>query len=43
MLGVFGDLIRQTVEAYVDDIIVKSREASDLVTDLDAAFHQTEP
>jgi hypothetical protein len=39
MLGVFGDLIRRTIEAYVDDIIVKSREASDLVTDLDAAFH----
>jgi hypothetical protein len=39
MLGVFGDLIERTIEAYVDDIIVKSREASDLVTDLDVAFH----
>jgi hypothetical protein len=39
MLRVFGDLIRRTVEAYVDDIVVKSREANDLVTDLDAAFH----
>jgi hypothetical protein len=38
MLRVFGDLIMQTVEAYVDDIIVKSKEANDLVTDLDATF-----
>jgi hypothetical protein len=35
---VFGDLIERTVEAYVDDIIVKSREANDLVIDLDATF-----
>jgi hypothetical protein len=39
MLRVFGDLIGRTVEAYVDDIVVKSREANDLITDLDAAFH----
>jgi hypothetical protein len=39
MLRVFGDLIRRTIEAYVDDIVVKSREANDLVTDLDATFH----
>jgi hypothetical protein len=39
MLRVFRDLITRTVEAYVDDIVVKSREANDLVTDLDAAFH----
>jgi hypothetical protein len=38
MLRVFGDLIRRTIEAYVDDIVVKSREANNLVTDLDAAF-----
>jgi hypothetical protein len=38
MLRVFGDLIRQTVEAYVDDIVVRSRKVDDLVTDLDAAF-----
>jgi hypothetical protein len=25
MLFVFGDLIRRTVEAYIDDIIVKSK------------------
>jgi hypothetical protein len=38
MLGVFGDLIERTIEVYVDDIVVKSREASDLITDLDIAF-----
>jgi hypothetical protein len=39
MLRVFGDLIGRTIKAYVDDIIVKSKEANDLVTDLDVAFH----
>jgi len=38
MLQVFGDLIARTVEAYVDDIMVKSRKASGLVTDLDETF-----
>jgi hypothetical protein len=38
MVRVFGDLIGRTIEAYVDDIMVKSRKANDLVTDLDAAF-----
>jgi hypothetical protein len=38
MLGVFRDLIGRIVEAYVDDIVVKSREANDLITDLDVAF-----
>jgi hypothetical protein len=38
MLRVFGDLIGRTIEVYVDDIVVKSREANDLVTDLDVAF-----
>jgi hypothetical protein len=38
MLRVFGDLIRRTVEAYVDDIVVKTRTANDLVADLDATF-----
>jgi len=28
MLQVFGDLIGRTVEAYMDDIMVKSRKAS---------------
>jgi len=38
MLQVFGDLIGRTVEAYVDDIVVKSRKASNLVADLDKTF-----
>jgi hypothetical protein len=38
MLTVFGDLIGQTVEAYVDDIVVKSKQADSLVADLDQAF-----
>jgi len=38
MLQVFGDLIGRTVEAYVDDIVVKSRKASGLVADLEETF-----
>jgi hypothetical protein len=38
MLIIFGDLIGQTVEAYVDDIVVKSKQADSLVADLDQAF-----
>jgi hypothetical protein len=38
MQHVFGDHIRQTVEAYVDDIVVKTRKADDLVNDLRVAF-----
>ena len=38
MLQVFGNLIGKTVEAYVDDIVVKSRKASGLVTDLEETF-----
>jgi len=38
MLQVFGDLIGKTVEAYVDDIVVKSRKASGLVADLEETF-----
>jgi hypothetical protein len=38
MLRVFGDLIGRTIEAYVDDIIVKSRGANNVITDLDATF-----
>ena len=34
MLQVFGDIIGKIVEAYVDDIVVKSRKASGLVADL---------
>jgi hypothetical protein len=38
MQHVFGDHIRRTVEAYVDDIVVKTRKADDLVDDLNVAF-----
>ena len=34
----FGNLIGKTVEAYVDDIVVKSRKASGLVADLEETF-----
>jgi hypothetical protein len=35
---VFGDHIGRTVEAYVDDIVVKTRKANDLVDDLRITF-----
>ena len=35
MTQVFGEHIGRTVEAYVDDIVVKSRKASDLIDDLE--------
>jgi hypothetical protein len=38
MQHVFGDHIRRIVEAYVDDIVVKTRKANDLVNDLSIAF-----
>ena len=38
MLHVFGDHIGRNVEAYVDDIVVKSRKADNLVADLRIAF-----
>jgi hypothetical protein len=38
MQHVFRDHIGQTVEAYVDDIVVKTRKAVDLVNDLRIAF-----
>ena len=38
MTQVFGEHIGRTIEAYVDDIMVKSRKASDLVSDLEIAF-----
>jgi hypothetical protein len=38
MQHVFGDHIGRTVEAYVDDIVVKTRKADDLVNDLCVAF-----
>jgi hypothetical protein len=38
MQHVFGDHIGRTVEAYMDDIVVKTRKADDLVNDLNIAF-----
>jgi hypothetical protein len=38
MQHVFGDHIGRTVEAYVDDIVVKTRKADDLVSDPNIAF-----
>jgi hypothetical protein len=38
MNHVFGEHISRTVEAYVDDIIVKTRKASDLLSDLEVTF-----
>jgi hypothetical protein len=38
MQHVSRDHIRRTVEAYVDDIVVKTRKADDLVHDLHVAF-----
>ena len=38
MLKCFGDLIGQTVEAYIDDIVVKSKRADHLVADLEQTF-----
>jgi hypothetical protein len=38
MQHVFGDHIGRTVEAYVDDIVVKTGKADDLVSDLSIAF-----
>jgi hypothetical protein len=38
MQHVFGDHIGRTVEAYVDDIVVKTKKEDDLVGDLSIAF-----
>jgi hypothetical protein len=38
MQHVFRDHIGRTIEAYVDDIVVKTRKADDLVNDLHVAF-----
>jgi len=38
MLHVFGKHIRSTIEAYVDDIVVKSKKRGDLIQDLEIAF-----
>jgi hypothetical protein len=38
MQHVFGEHIRPTVEAYIDDIVVKTKKADNLINDLDVAF-----
>jgi hypothetical protein len=38
MQHVFRDHMGQTVEAYIDDIVVKTRKADDLISDLCVAF-----
>jgi len=38
MLHVFGEHIGSTVEAYIDDIIVKSKKRGDLIQDHEIAF-----
>ena len=38
MLKCFRDLIGQTVEAYVDDIVVKSKWADQVIADLEQTF-----
>jgi hypothetical protein len=38
MQHVFGDHIGRTMEAYVDDIVMKTRKEDDLVSDLRVAF-----
>jgi hypothetical protein len=38
MNHVFGEHIGRTVEAYVDDIVVKTRKASDLLSGLETTF-----
>jgi hypothetical protein len=39
MQHVFRDHIRRAVEAYVDDIVLKTRKADDLVNDLRITFN----
>jgi hypothetical protein len=38
MQHVFGEHIGPTIEAYVDDIVVKTKKASNLINDLDVTF-----
>ena len=38
MLKCFGDLIGRTIEAYVDDIVVKSKWANQVIADLEQTF-----
>ena len=38
MLKYFGGLIGRTIEAYVDDIVVKSKRADQVIADLKQTF-----
>jgi len=38
MIRCFGDLIGRTIEAYVDDIMVKTKQADELVANLELTF-----
>jgi len=38
MLKCFRDLIGRTIEAYIDDIVVKSKWADHLMTNLEQTF-----
>ena len=38
MIKCFGDIIKQTVEAYVDDIMVKSKLADPVIANLEQTF-----
>jgi hypothetical protein len=40
MFKCFDDLIRETIEAYVDNIVVKSKKSNHLVADLDKTFRK---
>ena len=41
MLKCFGDLIERIVEAYVDDIVVKSKQVDQVIADLEQTFAKT--
>jgi hypothetical protein len=43
MQHVFGDHMGRTVEAYVDNIVMKTRKADDQVSDLSIAFDACGP
>jgi hypothetical protein len=38
MQHIFGEHIGPTIEAYIDDIVVKTKKASDLINNLDVVF-----
>ena len=40
MTKCFGDLIGWTIEAYVDDIVVKSKHTDQLMADLEQTFRK---